>query len=89
MNTYPNAPAPHSALFDNVSTVLPPPTELCPDYTDGVVAVWRNGRTQRGRCRSDRVMTVHEARTALAHGMACVFVLAGDVEAVRGNGKAE
>lgn len=51
-------------------------------YVDGVVAIWANGRTQRGRCRADKVLTAADAREALAHGAVCVFVLAGDVEAV-------
>lgn len=85
MDTYTNAPASHSALFDNAPTV-PAPRPLSRDYVDGVTAVWANGRTQRGRCRRDRVMTVEQARAALAQGMACVFVMAGDVEAVRADG---
>ncbi len=56
------------------------------DYTDGVTAIWANGHTQRGRCRSDKVMTAEQARVALAQGALCVFVMTGDVEAVRGDG---
>ena len=85
IDTYTNAAASPSALFDNVPTVQPV-RELSRDYIDGVTAIWANGRTQRGRCRRDRVMTVEQARAALAHGMACVFVMAGDAEAVRADG---
>ncbi len=77
MTTYTNAPAPPSALFDNT------PTVLRRDYVDGVVSIWANGRTQRGRCRADCVMTAQDAREAWAHGALQVFVMAGDVEAVR------
>ena len=85
MNDYTNAPPPPGALFDNVPTV-PAPRPLCRDYVDGVVAVWANGRTQRGRCRADKVLTAADAREALAHGAGQVFVMAGDVEAVRSGG---
>lgn len=84
MTDYANAPAPHGALFDNAPTV-PAPRPLCRDYVDGVVSIWANGRTQRGRCRADRVQTAQEAREALAHGAACVFVRECDVEAVSGD----
>lgn len=87
MTTFPNAPAPQGALFDNAPTA-PAPRPLCRDYVDGVVSIWANGRTQRGRCRADKVMTADDARTALEHGALQVFVLAGDVEAVT-SGKAE
>ena len=65
MTTFPNAPAPHGALFDNAPTVATP-RPLCRDYVDGVVSIWANGRTQRGRCRADCVMTAQAAREALA-----------------------
>ena len=77
IDTYTNAPASPSALFDNT------PTVLRRDYVDGVVSIWANGRTQRGRCRADKVMAAQAAREALAHGALQVFVMAGDVEAVR------
>jgi hypothetical protein len=68
-------------------TVFAPFTPPDPrDYTDGVTAIWANGHTQRGRCRSDKVMTAEQARVALAQGAPCVFVMTGDVEAVRGDG---
>jgi hypothetical protein len=86
MTTFPNAPAPHGALFDNAPTVATP-RPLCRDYVDGVVSIWANGRTQRGRCRADKVMAADDARTALEHGALQVFVMAGDVEAVT-SGKA-
>jgi len=82
MTTYTNAAPSHSALFDNAPTV-PAPRPLCRDYVDGVVSIWANGRTQRGRCRADKVMAAAAAREALAHGALQVFVMAGDVEAVR------
>ncbi len=82
MTDYTNAPAPRSALFDDAPTV-PAPRPLCRDYVDGVVSIWANGRTQRGRCRADKVLTAADAREALAHGAGQVFVMAGDVEAVR------
>lgn len=82
MTTYTNAAPSHSALFDNAPTV-PAPRPLCRDYVDGVVSIWANGRTQRGRCRADKVLTAQDAREALAHGALQVFVMAGDVEAVR------
>jgi len=101
MTDYANAPAPRSALFDDAPaaptwfarsdtatvTRVAAPSPLCRDYVDGVVSIWANGRTQRGRCRADKVMTAADARTALEHVMACVFVMAGDVEGVRGNGE--
>ena len=101
MTDYANAPAPHGALFDNAPTAptwfarsdtatvtrVAAPSPLCRDYVDGVVSIWANGRTQRGRCRRDRVMTVQQARDALAHGAGQVFVMAGDVEAVRSGDK--
>ncbi len=83
MNDFPNAAPSPSALFDNAPTVSPV-RELGRDYVDGVVAVWANGRTQRGRCRRDKVQAAADARAALARGASCVFVMAGDVEAVRG-----
>lgn len=82
MNDFPNAAPSPSALFDNAPTV-PAPRPLCRDYVDGVVSIWANGRTQRGRCRADKVLTAADAREALAHGALQVFVMAGDVEAVR------
>jgi len=86
MTTYTNAAPSHSALFDNAPTV-PAPRPLCRDYVDGVVSIWANGRTQRGRCRADKVLTAADAREALAHGALQVFVMAGDVEAVRSGDK--
>ena len=97
MTDYANAPAPHGALFDNAPTAptwfarsdtatvtrVAAPSPLCRDYVDGVVSIWANGRTQRGRCRADKVLTAADAREALAHGALQVFVMAGDVEAVR------
>lgn len=83
MSNFPNAAPPPGALFDNAPTV-PPVRELSRDYVDGVVAIWANGRTQCGRCRSDKVQTAQDARTALVRGASCVFVMAGDVEVVRG-----
>ena len=83
MTTYTNAAPSHSALFDNAPTVTAP-RPLCRDYVDCVVSIWANGRTQRGRCRADKVLTAQDAREALAHGALQVFVMAGDVEAVRG-----
>jgi len=77
IDTYTNAPASPSALFDNT------PTVLRRDYVDGVVSIWANGRTQRGRCRADKVLTAQDARDALAHGAGQVFVRECDVEAVR------
>ena len=81
MIDYPNAPAPHGALFDNAPTVTAP-RPLCRDYVDGVVSIWANGRTQRGRCRADKVMAAADARAALEHGALQVFVRSEDVEAV-------
>ncbi len=86
MTDYANAPAPHGALFDNAPTV-PAPRPLCRDYVDGVVSIWANGRTQRGRCRADKVLTAQDAREALAHGALQVFVRECDVEAVRSGDK--
>lgn len=96
MTTYTNAPASRSALFDNAPTTdgnrdplfrHGPGAAFCAvearDYVDGVTAIWANGRTQRGRCRADKVLTAADAREALAHGALQVFVMAGDVEAVR------
>lgn len=83
MTTYTNAAPSHSALFDNAPTVTQPVRPLCRDYVDGVVSIWANGRTQRGRCRADKVLTAQDAREALAHGALQVFVRECDVEAVR------
>ncbi len=85
MTDYANAAPSHSALFDNAPTV-PAPRPLCRDYVDGVVSIWANGRTQRGRCRADKVMAADDARAALEHGALQVFVMAGDVEAVTTEG---
>jgi len=95
MTDYANAPAPHGALFDNAptaptwfarsdtATVTRVAAQSAPrEYVDGVVSIWANGRTQRGRCRADKVMAADDARAALEHGALQVFVRSEDVEAV-------
>jgi len=81
MATFPNAAPPPGALFDNAPTVTPP-CAPCRDYTDGVTAVWASGRTQQGRCRTDKVQDVDTAVDALRHGAAQVFVAREDAKAV-------
>ncbi len=53
------------------------------DDTAPAVAIWRNGRTQRGQARRDRILSADAAVAALRGGAAMVCVAEEDVDAVR------
>ena len=51
--------------------------------TAPAVAIYRNGRTQKGNARRDRILSADDAIAALKGGAAMVCVGEGDVEQVR------
>ncbi len=53
------------------------------DDTAPAVAIYRNGRTQRGTARKERILSADAAVAALRGGAAMVCVAEEDVDAVQ------
>jgi hypothetical protein len=88
MTTFPNAPAPRSALFDDAPATQPqqPRRKTSDDYTP-CIAMWPSGKTQRATVLYVRLDSVERARKKLGSGLV-MWVRESDVEAVleQGNG---